>query len=442
VTLDGKTFVVEGDRPPSEDEARAAFQAYEPPKAQEQAPAPEERSVGGFLGNVASSGGRFIKDTVTGAADLAKFTGSRILSEIDPDRKVLQNMRDREMAEKAPEIASALGTAAKNRYGGMEQIKNTLYTDPVGIASDISTLLMPAKAGLKAGGFTKLAKAAGAVSEATNPMRALGAVVEPMTHGAAQTIVRGTLRPPAAVREDFGGAKGVANAVLKDRVFSEASAGQKLDTSVAKADQMLADAQAAGAAGVPRIDVARSVLGGPKDTAKLRTRLGVPDQTGDLTETAKAIYKNNPRDIALTDAQAMKREAQALAYEAGADNQTVKKAAEIAKAKALRSGIEAKVPAVGPVNERSQRLLGSKLAFGAAQDRPRALTNFLSLLGGAGGFASGGPIGAAAVPLLMKAMDSPRVGALTGIGINELGKGINAKSLRQAALMARLRGQE
>jgi len=160
-----------------------------------------------------------------------------------------------------------------------------------------------------------------------------------------------------------------------------------------------------------------------------------------LDDTAKAIFRENPSDIALTDAQNMKRRAQTLAFEAGADNNSIKKAAEKAKAQALRAGIETRVPQVKPVNERSQELLGAQKAFSAAEDRPRALTNFLSILGGGAGFAGGGPAGAALVPLLMKAADSPRAGALAGIGINELGRGANSAAFRKA-LLARLLGQE
>ena len=42
----------------------------------------------------------------------------------------------------------------------------------------------------------------------------------------------------------------------------------------------------------------------------------------------------------------------------------------------------------------------------------------------------------------MKAADSPRMGAMAGIGINEFGRGMNAASLRKAALIARMMGQE
>jgi hypothetical protein len=437
VTLDGKTFVVEGDRPPSEQEAREALSSYQPPK--QEAAAPEGKSVSGFLGNVASSGGKFLKDTVTGLPAVAKLLGNGAQMVTNPLGSVDQY---RGLVAALPGVASAVKEGAQQRYGGMEQIKNTLYTDPVGVLSDVSTVMMPAKAGLKAGGFSKLAKIAGTVERVTNPMTTIGGVTEAVTRPVARTVVRGTLRAPAAVREDFGGGKAVADAVLKDRVYSEASAGRKLDRSVAQADNMIADAQAAGTPGVSRVAVARSVLGEPKQTAQLRTRLGVPDETSALTDTAKAIFKNNPSDIPLTDAQSMKREAQKLAYEAGADNLTVKKAAETAKAGALREGIEARVPAVKPANEQSQRLLGSKLAFQAAEDRPRALTNFLSILGGGAGFAGGGPVGAVLIPALMKAADSPRLGAMTGIGINEFGRGLNAASLRKAALIAALEGRD
>lgn len=422
----------------SEQDITKAMDELHAPKAA----APEGKSLGGFLGNVVNSGGRFIRDTASGLVDAGKFIADA--SPFSPNIERAQGRAEqvKDVVRNAPRIASAAGTALKNRYGGLEQIGNTLYNDPVGVAADVSMLLDPAAGLAKAGGLAKTASVLSKAAELTNPMRAIGSVVEPMAHGAANLAVRSTLRPPAAVRADFGGSRAIADAVLQDRVASEAGAQRKLTGSVAQADQMLADAQAAGTPGVSRVAVARSVLGEPQATAKLRTRLGVPDQSQDLSDTAKAIFKNNPSDIPLTDAQSMKREAQSLAYEAGADNQSVKKAAEIAKAKALRTGIEARVPEVGPVNERSQRLLGSQQAFAAAEDRPRALTNMLSVLGGGAGFAGGGPVGAAIMPMLIKAMDSPRVGAMTGIGIDALGKASKAPMTVKAALLARLLGQE
>lgn len=396
-------------------------------------PAPEPRSLGGFAENIVNSGGRFLRDTVQGVGSLAK-NAAKIL--IDPEGTA----RDlgSTLATDGKELLHAAGEGLKNRYGGVEQIKNTLYTDPVGVLGDVSALASGGE--LAAARLPRIAKAMGTISRVTNPLTAVGAIAEPVLSGTANRIVRGTLRPPAAVRADFGGAEGVADAVLNNRVYSEASAQRKLTNSTAKADQLIADAEAAGVPGVPRMDVARSVIGEPAQTATLRTRLGVPDANPELMGTAKAVLRNNPREIPLTEAQAMKREAQKLAYEAGADNLTVKKAAEQAKARALRGGIEQRVPEVGPVNRTSQELIGAQQAFQAAEDRPRALTNFLSVLGAAGGGATGGPFGALGVPLAIKALDSPRAGAMLGIGLDTVGKTANLPEIIKAALLARLIG--
>jgi hypothetical protein len=408
----------------------------------QQSAAPEEKSVGGFIGNVVSSGGKFLSDMASGVGSLAKTV-------YDGDKLLLTNPREAlsraagvtKLPEVAPRIISAAGQAVKNRYGGVEQIKNTLYNDPVGVLGDVATAADGVGLLSKASGASKLARIAEGVSEATNPMRAITAPVAKLSHEAGVATVRGTLRPPASVRDDFGGSRGIAEGVLKDRVYSEASAARKLNQSVSKADQMIADAQANLAPGVDTQKVAAAVMGQPQATAKLRARLGVPDASPELQATADGILKHNGVEIPLTDAQTMKREAQALAFEAGADNQSVKKAAEIAKAKALREGIEASVPGVKDVNEQSQRLLGSKLAFATAEDRPRALTGMMSILGGLGGFTAGGPVGAAVVPALMQLRDSPRAGAMMGIAADSFGRGMNAQSLRKAALVARLLGE-
>lgn len=399
---------------------------------------PDLPSASGFAQNVLSSTGNFIKDAVTGLPQLGKMAAGAVRASVDPQYRTQQATA---IGEALPRILSIGGQALKNRYGGVDQALSTMYHDPAGVAADVSTVAGGAGLLAKAGGAQKIARVLGAVGDATNPLSVVGALAEPAARGTARTIIKATVRPPAAVRADFGGSKGVADAILENRVTSEANASKKLGRSVSQADQMIADAEARGVPGVPSADVAKAVIGEPQQTTRLRSRLGVPDESQNLADTAAAITARNPAQIPLTDAQAMKREAQTLAYEAGVDNQSVKKAAEIAKAKALRSGIEARVPEVGPVNERSQQLIAAQRAMEAAQDRPRTLTNFLSLLGGGAGYAGLGPVGGVAIPLAMKALDSPRSGAALGIGVNSIGQGLNANSLRQAALISRLLGE-
>jgi hypothetical protein len=135
-----------------------------------------EKTLGGFAGNVVNSGGRFLKDTAEGALGLGKtLVNLHQDTMVNPLSPEAQGRREGALriAKNAPQIASAAGEALGNRYGGVEQIKDTLYNDPVGVLSDISTVAMPAKAGLKAGGFSKLANVAGKVERVTNPLNAL-----------------------------------------------------------------------------------------------------------------------------------------------------------------------------------------------------------------------------------------------------------------------------
>jgi len=63
-----------------------------------------------------------------------------------------------------------MGGALMNRYGGLSNIANTAYEDPVGMLADVSMIAGGVGLGLKAGGLTKAANVAGNVSNVTNPL--------------------------------------------------------------------------------------------------------------------------------------------------------------------------------------------------------------------------------------------------------------------------------
>jgi len=423
---DGRTFQVEADQPPSEQDVLAAVDQAQAPSS----PPPPERSVGGFLDNVLSSGGRFVSDLVQPLlhpVQTAKGLGTAIA-----------NPR---------QTASAIGSALADRYGGLDAIKDTLYSDPVGVLADLSTLAGGAGLAAKAGGATKIANMAGRASTLTNPMTAVGAAAQPLLHEAANVAVRGTLRPSKAIRDDFGGGRRVADAVLHEKVYSDASASRKLTGSRQRADQIVADAEAAGTRGVSAKRIADAVTDQPMQTAERRRALGVPGTVDAvnsrrqqiLTENAIPGHPHATRLIPLTEAQGLKHEAQDLAYEAAKNNLGLDQQANASIARALRQAIEERVPEIAPVNQQSQRLLGAQRAFADAQDRPRSLTNSLSVLGGIGGGAASGDLSTGLLTAaLLKGLDSPRAGAMTGIAVDSVGKGLNAQSLRQAALLSRL----
>jgi hypothetical protein len=68
--------------------------------------------------------------------------------------------------------ADAVGTYFKDRYGGVDQIKKSLATDPVGVAGDLSVLLT--------GGGSALAKAPGVIGKVGEVARAVGDVANPV----------------------------------------------------------------------------------------------------------------------------------------------------------------------------------------------------------------------------------------------------------------------
>ena len=79
-----------------------------------------------------------------------------------------------EAAQRAVNAANQAGGALKERYGGIENIKNTIATDPVGAMADISTLL--SGGGTIAGRIPMAGKVASTLTtagEVTNPINAM-----------------------------------------------------------------------------------------------------------------------------------------------------------------------------------------------------------------------------------------------------------------------------
>lgn len=136
------------------------------------------------------------------------------------------------------------------------------------------------------------------------------------------------------------------------------------------------------------------------------------------------------RDIPLTEAQALKREAQDLATaayraeERGAPINAIEAATDQAMAKALRTGIEARVPAVGAINEETQRRLGVRRLVEDAVLKGGGLTS--NVVAGAAAssapslFATGHPVAGTAALLTggaVKGLTSPHFLTSTGVAL-------------------------
>lgn len=174
-----------------------------------------ERSLGGFLGNVAGSGAQFATDAISGVGSLVSF-GSRLAQAQRDPREALKLGQDFLQAVKAsPEMGKAVFEALKDRYGSGEAIANTLDPDPVGVLADVSSVAGLAAGGAGAAGLVarnaprvastagKVARVAGQVERATNPLSAVAPVVARIAEPVSDAVIAATVRPPANVRRAF-----------------------------------------------------------------------------------------------------------------------------------------------------------------------------------------------------------------------------------------------
>ena len=146
----------------------------------------EKKTVGGFAQNVLKSGGRFIEDirsALLHPIETGKSlynVGAGVAEKFTPG------------VQKHEKYANAIGNFYKQRYGGVKNIGNSLYYDPVGVAGDVSAVfgagagLLKGAAGIASKGATatklssataKIGKAGSTLSKierATDPLQAIG----------------------------------------------------------------------------------------------------------------------------------------------------------------------------------------------------------------------------------------------------------------------------
>jgi len=186
-------------------------------------------------------------------------------------------------SERAVQTANAVGHLYKNRYGTSEGFKEALATDPVGVASDVATLM--------SGGST-LASKVGAVEKAVNLAKNAGVPEKAIeTAGkVAENInpVTGTANVVSAVGKPLLGS---LTGVGSENIANAAKAGYAGDTSFV--NQMRGNAPM----NAP-LDAARSNLTAMRENKSNAYRSGMTDITGD-----KSVLGFNDIDAALQKAK-------------------------------------------------------------------------------------------------------------------------------------------
>lgn len=294
-------------------------------------------------------------------------------------------------------------------------------------------------------GETAKEGALGAAGQAAGPL--IGKGIQKAGRALGRGIIRATIRPSAAVRREFGGAKAVADTILDERALTSGQANQAMRGSRAAALRAVRGARGS-AAPIQPSELIDDVAPVARRSA-LRNDAGMVDDTTDsILDQLTRMERRNPGGIRVDKGQRIKEELQGLSsstYKArnlGHDVNSLDAEATEGLASGMRRAIERRVPQVAQQNARTQRLIGARRALAEAEDRPAALTNMLATLSAAGGAVSGnlepGILGAMAI----RAMSSPMAGTASGIAANEAGRLLGNPALNRAALLATLLGQE
>lgn len=156
---------------------------------------------GEAIGNIPSSAAKFATDivqpflspveTVKNLADAAAGGLRAGAKAVLPEAafNAIDSLGSQEANQRIEKTASGVGQFFKDRYGGMEEIKRTLATDPVGAAGDAALALT--------GGGAIAARAPGAVGRAGQAARTAGQTIDPLN--VAGKAASAAVKAPAQV---------------------------------------------------------------------------------------------------------------------------------------------------------------------------------------------------------------------------------------------------
>lgn len=344
-------------------------------------------STRGFLGNVVTSGLQFGKDVV-----------SPVLHPKDTFEAL--SALASQLKNDPASVGRQTKAALLKRYGSIDAFLNTAYTDPVGVASDLSLLFGGATMATKAGGLTKTARVLGGASEALNPLAIPARVAE----SGGKALYTAAVNPSRRINRSFPGAmdEGFKRNVLPTE-GGLARSETALESSAANTEALLQEADARGA---KPVDVKRQVIPALKEPAQkagLKYRLGGPDERQDISQRAKEMAARNPTGSNLVTSNKIKQQAQMKAdsayraQERGAQIKDLDALADKKVAAAYRKAIEVNAEDVGVTdistsNKQTQALIGLTQALEEATHQPTRLTNLIgAATAGGGAMAGGGP---------------------------------------------------
>jgi hypothetical protein len=271
-----------------------------------QTAAAPERTVMGYLGetagNIIPSGAAMIGgmyEAVTNPVETAKglglaaYGGARNLAEATlPEGAfdVIKSVENPEVAKQAVDVANAIGGIYKQRYGSVNQLLDTIRTDPVGAAADLSLVFSGGAAAT-----TKLPVVSGA-------LRTAARVADPIAEAAGRTV-------GAAARLGAAGVNRMTTSAETRYIANELAAGrgQELATAAREAPRYPGVtptfAEATTEVPVPRIQAFGREAAEKQDVA---AEVGRRAKQTKILEDLKTISKTPQERAALEKARDVK----------------------------------------------------------------------------------------------------------------------------------------
>ena len=176
---------------------------------------PDSNTFVQALTNIPSSAKQFASDIITpflSPIKTAKTIGQLVSGTV-------QLFTDGEQENEA--LARAVGDFYKQRYGSLDNIKQTLATDPVGLLSDLSVVLT--------GGGTLAAKLPAAAGTVGKVASTVGKVVDPV-NVAAKGVAAASPIVSKPVSQVFGLTTGAGGRAVSEAFQSGAEGGKRADT--------------------------------------------------------------------------------------------------------------------------------------------------------------------------------------------------------------------
>ena len=176
---------------------------------------PDSNTFVQALTNIPSSAKQFASDIITpflSPIKTAKTIGQLVSGTV-------QLFTDGEQENEA--LARAVGDFYKQRYGSLDNIKQTLATDPVGLLSDLSVVLT--------GGGTLAAKLPAAAGTVGKVASTVGKVVDPV-NVAAKGVAAASPIVSKPLSQVFGLTTGAGGRAVSEAFQSGAEGGKRADT--------------------------------------------------------------------------------------------------------------------------------------------------------------------------------------------------------------------